>query len=84
MIIYGINSTVEALRAGTVTEIWMSAGRGQRLACIQDLARRGGVTVHRSRPAELDRLARGAVHQGVAAAVPNQGSYSVEDLVNSA
>ena len=84
MIIYGINPTVEALRSGTVIEIWMSAGRSQRLARIRDLARRGGVTVHRSGPAELERLARGTVHQGVAAAVPNRVSYAVEDLVNSA
>ena len=84
MIIYGINPTVEALRAGTVTEIWIRAGRSQRLARVCELAERGGVTVHRSAPSELDRIARGAIHQGVAAAVSDQAVYAVEDLVAEA
>ena len=83
MIIYGINPIVEALRAGTVTEVWIRAGRSERLARMYELARREGVTVHRSAPEEIDRLTQGAVHQGVAAAVSTP-VYSLEDLLTTA
>ena len=84
MIIYGINPTVEALRAGAVVEVWMRTGGSQRLARVRDLARRAGVTVHSSAGTELDRLAHGAAHQGVAASVPDRAPYSLEDLTASA
>ena len=83
MIIYGINPTVEALRAGTVTEVWIRAGRSERLVGVSDLAHRRGVRVHRSTPGEIDRLTRGAVHQGVAAAVLDT-VYSLDDLLTTA
>ena len=84
MIIYGINPAVEALRAGAVEEVWVSVRDDQRLVGVLDLARRSGVTVHRVEAAKLDRIARGAAHQGVAVAVAQRGGYTVRELVSGA
>ena len=84
MIICGINPSVEALRAGAVEELWVSARNDQRLVRVLDLARRCGVIVHRVEVAKLDRITRGASHQGVAAAVAQRDGYTVRELVSDA
>jgi 23S rRNA (guanosine2251-2'-O)-methyltransferase len=61
----------------------MRNGTSQRLAKVQELARRAGITVHKSEVAELDRLADGAAHQGVTAAVSVRESCSLEELTSS-
>ena len=83
MIIYGINPVLEALRAGRVDAIRFGRSDG-RVAEILDAARKAGVVVKRVDPAELDRAAKGGVHQGVVALVPDQESIGTEDLVMSA
>lgn len=80
MLIYGINPTAEALRAGTVSRIWTSAA-GPRVARLVERARRAGVTVERLDAAGLERLAPGAAHQGVAADVIETAPHSVQDLL---
>lgn len=81
MMIYGINPVLEALRAGRVTALRVSERAGGRVDDVVALAARGGVPVRRVAQAEIDRAARGGVHQGVAAEVQDASRFSVEDLV---
>jgi 23S rRNA (guanosine2251-2'-O)-methyltransferase len=85
LLIYGINPVLEALRAGRVRELRISerAG-GARIEELLAAARRGDVAVRRIAPADLDRIARGGVHQGVAAEVEEPSDYGVADLVRGA
>lgn len=84
MIIYGINPVLEALRAGRVDAIRVGQRSDGRVGEILDAARKAGVAIKRVDPAELDRAARGGVHQGVVALVVDQASLSPEDLVTGA
>jgi 23S rRNA (guanosine2251-2'-O)-methyltransferase len=83
MLIYGINPVVEALRAGRVESIRISARGDSRLNAVIDAARTAGVAVKRVDAGELDRASKGGVHQGVVAVVPDQESLGAEDLVTS-
>ena len=83
MLVYGINPVAEALRASAVSRIWVSA-EGARAARLVERARRAGVAVQRLDAAGLERLAPGAVHQGVAADVVEPARRTVEDLVRGA
>jgi 23S rRNA (guanosine2251-2'-O)-methyltransferase len=84
MRIYGINPVTEALRAKRVTAIRVSARGDDRLAAIVLAAEQQGIPVRRATLHELNRFARGGVHQGVVADVHDAVSYSVEDLVAGA
>jgi len=84
VIIYGINPVLEALRAGRVDAIRVGQRSDGRVGEILDAARKAGVAIKRVDPAELDRAARGGVHQGVVALVVDQASLSPEDLVTGA
>jgi 23S rRNA (guanosine2251-2'-O)-methyltransferase len=81
VLIYGINPVLEALRAGRVTALRVSGRGGGRVDEVIALADRTGVATRRVAPAELDRAARGGIHQGVAADLRDAASLSVEDLV---
>jgi 23S rRNA (guanosine2251-2'-O)-methyltransferase len=84
MLIYGINPVLEALRAKRVGELRVSARASGRLDEVIALAARSGAVVRRVPDVELDRAARGGVHQGVIADVREGASVSVEDLVAKA
>lgn len=84
MAIYGINSVLEALRAGRVRTVRVADRQGGRIADVIASAERLGIEVRRVQPAELDRAAKGGVHQGVVADVERAQTYSVADLVQSA
>lgn len=84
MLVYGINPVSEALRAGRVREVRVSDRAGGRAAELVAEAGRAGVPVRRVQAAELDRAARGGVHQGIVADVEDAREYSVADLVKSA
>lgn len=81
MRIYGINPVVEALKADRVTALRVSARADDRLAEILKLAERSGIPVRRANAHELDRFAKGGVHQGVVADVKDQEHIGVEDLI---
>jgi 23S rRNA (guanosine2251-2'-O)-methyltransferase len=83
MLIYGINPVLEALRAGRARHVLVVERGGARVADIVRAAERDGVPVRRSSAAELDRMARGGVHQGVAAELVEQETFDVADLVGS-
>lgn len=81
MTIFGVRPAIEALRAGRVTALAVSARRRRGLAELLELADRRRVRLRRVDPAELDRLAGGAAHQGVVATVRALDTYTVADLV---
>jgi len=84
MRIFGINPVLEALRAKRVTALRVSARGDDRLAEILALAERHGIPVRRANAHELAQFARGGVHQGVVADVPDAAPLGVEDLIAGA
>lgn len=84
MFIYGINPVLEALRAGRATALRIAARNDNRFAAILRIAGEKGVNVTRVGSGELDRLVRGAVHQGVVADVREAQSFTLEDLIAQA
>ncbi len=84
MLIYGINPVLEALRAKRATLVSIASRSDDRLSAVVQLAEQQRVTVRRVSPADLERAARGGVHQGVVAEVKDATHLSVEDLVSGA
>ena len=81
MLVYGINPVAEALKAGRVTRVQVSARADRRMDEILALAAQQRVAVERVDPAMLDRASKGGVHQGVVAEVEAAREYSIADLV---
>lgn len=81
MLIYGINPVLEALRAGRVKSVRISDRPGGRLAEVEQEARRANVPVRRVAATELERAARGGVHQGVVAELDDPRALGLEDLL---
>jgi 23S rRNA (guanosine2251-2'-O)-methyltransferase len=84
MIIYGINSVVEALRAGRVKEVRVAERGGGRLPEVLALAREHGVRVRRVPIEALGRDSQRGVHQGVVAEVEDAQRYSIDNLIRGA
>ncbi len=84
--IYGLNAVVEALGSGAALEE-IHLASGLRVAARRDLERlaaAAGVPVRKSTRRELDRLARGGVHQGVVAAWGMPAPVALEELAAGA
>ncbi len=81
MLIFGVKPAIEALRAGRVTALAVSVRRQRGLAELIELAARRRVRLRRVERSELDRLAEGAVHQGVVATIRPPAACAVADLI---
>jgi 23S rRNA (guanosine2251-2'-O)-methyltransferase len=84
MLIYGINPVLEALKAGRVREVRVDGALRERVREIRAKSESMGVPVRTVSAQDLDRVARGGVHQGVAAELADAPDYSVHDLVAAA
>ena len=84
MLIYGINPVLEALRAGRVISLRVADRTTGRMADVLTAAEQARVEIRRVSANDLDRAARGGVHQGVVADVRDQTHLSLEDLVTGA
>jgi 23S rRNA (guanosine2251-2'-O)-methyltransferase len=84
MVIYGINPIVEALRAGRVSELRVAEPVSARVHDVVRSAEHAGVRVRRVSTFDLERDARGGVHQGVVAEVIDQRPVTLHDLVTAA
>jgi 23S rRNA (guanosine2251-2'-O)-methyltransferase len=84
VIIYGINPVIEALRAGRVRTLRVSGRSDTRVQEVLRLAGSGRVAVMRADVSELDRAARGGLHQGVVAEIEDAPDYDVAELVGGA
>ena len=82
MLIYGINPVIEALKAKRVTRLRVSGRSDRRIEELVQLAGRLGIPFDRVDARTLDRVAKGAVHQGVVADVEDLGDHSVQELVD--
>ena len=81
MLIYGINPVIEALRAGRVTSLRVSQRHDDRLMAVVRLAEEHGIAVRRVSGQDLDRAARGGVHQGVVAESKEATNFTIEELI---
>jgi 23S rRNA (guanosine2251-2'-O)-methyltransferase len=84
LLIYGINPVLQAIRGGTVREVRVSGRGGGRVQEVLSAAAAAGVAVRRVETGDLDRAARGGVHQGVVADVKDLQRWRVPDLVGAA
>ncbi len=84
MLIYGLNSVIEALKAERVALIRVADRAGARVAELVRMAEAAGVRVEHAPRAVLDHAARGGVHQGVVAELRATRAWSVVDLVREA
>lgn len=84
MIVYGINTVIEALRAGRVRELRIGNRAGERMEQLLALAAEQGIRASRVQPDVLDREARHGVHQGVVARVDAPAEHTVDDIVRAA
>ncbi len=81
MIIYGINPVLEALRAGQVSELRVIDRSGDRVREAATLAASLGVPVRKVPSHEIDRQARGGVHQGVVAEVRRAAAWTIDAII---
>ncbi|HEY0876184.1 MAG TPA: 23S rRNA (guanosine(2251)-2'-O)-methyltransferase RlmB [Vicinamibacterales bacterium] len=84
MNVYGFNAVLEALRAGRVRRLKIGPRSDRRVDEALALAKQHGVPVERVDAQTLERLARGGVHQGIAAELAPMPDYSVQQLVEAA
>jgi 23S rRNA (guanosine2251-2'-O)-methyltransferase len=81
LLVYGINAVAEALKAGRVTRLRVSARADKRMDQILALAAKHEIPVERVDAQALDSVAKGGVHQGVSADVEDARDYSIADLL---
>jgi 23S rRNA (guanosine2251-2'-O)-methyltransferase len=84
MLIYGINPVLEALKTGRVREVRVDGALRERVREVRAIADARRVPVRLVSAQDLERAARGGVHQGVAAELDNAPDYSVQELVAGA
>jgi len=78
--IYGVHPVLEALRSGTVRRLRVAGRAGERLREVIDAAAAAGIRVERLPPEAIDRLVKGATHQGVVADVESERSVGLREL----
>jgi 23S rRNA (guanosine2251-2'-O)-methyltransferase len=83
MQIYGIHPVLEALKATRVVRLRITTRSDKRIDEIVYQANGQKVPIERVDTQVLDRLAKGAVHQGVIAEVEDARDYSIGELVRA-
>ncbi|HWB15581.1 MAG TPA: 23S rRNA (guanosine(2251)-2'-O)-methyltransferase RlmB [Vicinamibacterales bacterium] len=83
-LIYGINSVSEALKARRVSRLVHERGAGPRVDALVARAHDLRIAVEVVDRRALDKIARGGVHQGVAADVQALPAYTIEEIVADA
>jgi len=83
-LIYGINPVVEALKSRRVSRIVHERGAGPRVDEIVRRAQDLRIAIETVDRRALDKLARGGLHQGVAAELQSLPAYTLEEVVSAA
>ena len=85
--VFGRNSVVEALRArvpGTALYVQTFLETDERVKESLVLASEAGMPLKESSRSDLDKLTQGAIHQGLALAVPGYDYVDAQDLLDAA
>ena len=82
LVVYGINSVSEAMRARRVVKLIHERGAGPRVDALVARASELRLAIETLDRRALERVTRGGVHQGVAAEVQPLAAYTVEELVH--
>jgi 23S rRNA (guanosine2251-2'-O)-methyltransferase len=80
-IIFGINAVSEALKARRVSRVVHVRGGGPRIDALVARAHELRIAVDTVDRLALDKMARGSVHQGVAADLEALQAFTLEELV---
>jgi 23S rRNA (guanosine2251-2'-O)-methyltransferase len=83
-LIFGINAVSEALKARRVSRLVHVRGGGPRIDALVARAQELRIVVDTVDRMALDKLARGSVHQGVAADLESLPVFTVAELVHGA
>jgi 23S rRNA (guanosine2251-2'-O)-methyltransferase len=83
-LIFGIHAVSEALKARRVSRLVHVRGAGTRIDAIVDRAQELRIPVETVDRSALDKIARGSVHQGVAAHLEALPAYTVDEIVRGA
>jgi 23S rRNA (guanosine2251-2'-O)-methyltransferase len=83
-LIYGIHAVAEALKARRVSRLVHLRGGGPRVDALVARAHELRIPIETLDARALDKLARGGLHQGVAADLQPLAAYTLEELVRSA
>ena len=83
-LIYGIHAVGEALKARRVSRLVHVRGGGPRIDALVSRAHELRIPVETVDRQALEKMARGGVHQGVAADLQALAAYTVEELVEQA
>ena len=83
-LIFGINAVSEALKARRVSRLMHIRGGGARIDALVDRAQELRIPVDTVDRLALDKIAKGSVHQGVAAHLEALPAYTIEELVREA
>jgi len=82
--IYGVNAVNEALKARKVARLIHARGAGARVDALIARAKELRIPVETADTMHLEKLARGGVHQGVAAELQQMAAYTLEEVIASA
>jgi 23S rRNA (guanosine2251-2'-O)-methyltransferase len=80
-LIFGINPVAEAMKARRVSRLVHVRGAGARIDGLVARAQELRIPIETVDRLALDKMARGAIHQGVAADLQTLPAYTVEELV---
>lgn len=83
-LIYGIHAVAEALKARRVSRLVHVRGSGPRVDALIARAHELRIPIETVDRQALEKMARGGVHQGVAADLQALAAYTVEELVEQA
>jgi 23S rRNA (guanosine2251-2'-O)-methyltransferase len=80
-LIFGIHAVSEALKARRISRLMHVRGGGPRVDSLVTRAHELRIAVGTLDERELDKLAKGSVHQGVAAELEPLPAFTIEELV---
>jgi 23S rRNA (guanosine2251-2'-O)-methyltransferase len=83
-LVYGINAVTEALKVRRVSRLIHVRGAGPRVDQLVTRAQEVRIPVETIDRLAIERMARGGVHQGVAAEIQPLPAFTIEELVRDA